>query len=70
MIDFHCHLDLYPEPQVVVRECVLRGIHALAVTTTPSAWQGTSELVSGADRIRVALGLHHKEAQISSASKL
>jgi TatD DNase family protein len=63
MIDFHCHLDLYPEPQVVVRECVLRGIYALAVTTTPSAWQGTSELVSGADRIRVALGLHPELAR-------
>jgi TatD DNase family protein len=58
MIDFHCHLDLYPEPQAVVRECALRGIYALAVTTTPSAWQGTSELVAGANRIRVALGLH------------
>jgi TatD DNase family protein len=58
MIDFHCHLDLYPEPQAVVRECASRGIYALAVTTTPSAWKGTSELVSGADRIRVALGLH------------
>jgi TatD DNase family protein len=63
MIDFHCHLDLYPEPQVVVRECVLRGIYALAVTTTPSAWQGTSELVSGAHRIRVALGLHPELAR-------
>lgn len=63
MIDFHCHLDLYPEPQVVVRECVSRGIYTLAVTTTPSAWQGTSELVSGADRIRVALGLHPELAR-------
>jgi TatD DNase family protein len=42
---------------------VLRGIYALAVTTTPSAWQGTSELVSGADRIRVALGLHPELAR-------
>jgi TatD DNase family protein len=63
MIDFHCHLDLYPEPQVVVGGCVSRGIYALAVTTTPSAWQGTSELVSGANRIRVALGLHPELAR-------
>ncbi len=63
MIDFHCHLDLYPEPQVVVKECASRGIYALAVTTTPSAWHGTSELVSGADRIRVALGLHPELAR-------
>ena len=63
MIDFHCHLDLYPEPQAVVKECALRGVYALAVTTTPSAWQGTSELISGTDRIRVALGLHPELAR-------
>lgn len=58
MIDFHCHLDLYPDPKQVVRECVARGVYVLAVTTTPSAWKGTSALVAGTARIRVALGLH------------
>ena len=58
MIDFHCHLDLYPAPESVVRECVSRGLYVLAVTTTPSAWKGTRALVGDAHRIRVALGLH------------
>jgi TatD DNase family protein len=58
MIDFHCHLDLYPNPKQVVRECVARGVHVLCVTTTPTAWRGTSTLVSDTNRIRVALGLH------------
>jgi TatD DNase family protein len=58
MIDFHCHLDLYPVPADVVHECVARGLYVLAVTTTPSAWKGTSALVGDAHRIRVALGLH------------
>lgn len=56
MIDFHCHLDLFPDPQQVADECESRGIHVLSVTTTPSAWSGTSAL--GGDHIRTALGLH------------
>lgn len=58
MIDFHCHVDLYPDPQAVVVEAQKKGIYILAVTTTPLAWQGTSALVAGAPRIKVALGLH------------
>lgn len=58
MIDFHAHLDLYPDPQAVVRECIARGLYILSVTTTPSAWSGTAALAKGAPRIRTALGLH------------
>lgn len=58
MIDFHCHLDLYPDPRKVVDECVARGLYVLSVTTTPSAWQGTAALATQAPRIRTGLGLH------------
>ncbi|HWL28215.1 MAG TPA: Qat anti-phage system TatD family nuclease QatD [Burkholderiaceae bacterium] len=58
MIDFHCHLDLYPDPHGVTQECVRRGLYILSVTTTPSAWNGTAALASGQQRIRTALGLH------------
>ena len=58
MIDFHCHLDLYPDPQAVVRECISRNLYVLSVTNTPSAWRGTSGLSRDATRIRTALGLH------------
>lgn len=58
MIDFHCHLDLYPDPHGVARICVERGLYLLSVTTTPSAWAGTAALAKGAPRIRTALGLH------------
>lgn len=56
MIDFHCHLDLYPQPDCVAQECAKRGVYVLSVTTTPSAWYRTSEL--GKNRTRTALGLH------------
>ncbi len=58
MIDFHCHLDLYPQPKDVVLECKKREMFVLSVTTTPSAWQGTSALAENANQIRTALGLH------------
>lgn len=58
MIDFHSHLDLYPEPNSVVRECASRGMYVLAVTTTPSAWTGSSKLPIPESKIRTALGLH------------
>lgn len=58
MIDFHCHLDLYADPYGVTRECAERNLYVLSVTTTPSAWAGTSALAQGAARIRTALGLH------------
>ncbi len=58
MIDFHIHLDLYRDPHAVARECRDRGIHILSVTTTPSAWKGTSALAVPGSRIWTALGLH------------
>lgn len=58
MIDFHAHLDLYPDPQLIVREIAERGMYVLSVTTTPSAWEGTSALAAQSSRIRTALGLH------------
>lgn len=63
MIDFHCHLDLYPNPHEVARRCARDGLYVLSVTTTPSAWKQSSELVAGAPRIRLALGLHPELAR-------
>lgn len=58
MIDFHCHIDLYERPAAIVEECERRGLHVLSVTTTPSAWRGTSALAADAKGILTALGLH------------
>lgn len=63
MIDLHCHLDLYPQPAVIVEECARRNMYVLSVTTTPSAWKGTSALAAGNERIRTAIGLHPQLAQ-------
>ena len=58
MIDFHCHLDLYPDPVSTLKQVSASKAYILSVTTTPSAWKGTSRLAEGNPRIRTALGLH------------
>jgi TatD DNase family protein len=58
MIDLHCHLDLYPDPGRAAELCRVSGAYILSVTTTPSAWNGTSKLARGNGRIKTALGLH------------
>src|SRR3546814_8490128 len=46
LIDFHCHLDLYPDPHAVAAEATARGVYILSVTTTPRSEEHTSELQS------------------------
>lgn len=58
MVDLHCHLDLYPDPVAVVNKCKEKQLYVLSVTTTPSAWSGTSRIAKDCPRIRTALGLH------------
>lgn len=66
MIDFHCHLDLYSNPETIVEDSRDCGAYILSVTTTPSAWEGTSALAGNASRIRTALGLHPQLAHLRS----
>lgn len=63
MIDFHVHIDLYPDPYAVAEKCRAQGIDVLSVTTTPSAWMGTSALAIPGSYVRTALGLHPQIAQ-------
>lgn len=58
MIDFHCHLDLYPDAQKLVAQVGEKNQFTLVVTTSPRAWQATSRVFAGHDNIKVALGMH------------
>jgi len=78
MIDFHSHLDLYPNALQLLPEVAKRNIFTLVVTTSPRAWQTTSRVFDSYDNIKVALGMHpeiveHKASEIemlvSSISK-
>lgn len=74
-VDFHCHLDLYPDHAQLIRECDHAGIATLTVTTTPKAWARNNEMAMGARHVRVALGLHpqliaEREAEIDLFARL
>jgi len=58
MIDFHCHLDLYPDALKLLPTVSAHNTFTLVVTTSPRAWQGTSRVFAGYDNIKVAVGLH------------
>jgi len=57
-VDFHCHLDLYPDLQAAIAAAENAGVYTLAVTTTPKAWPRNRDLAKGTRYVRAALGLH------------
>lgn len=58
LVDFHCHLDLYPDHEALIAECDREGVATLTVTTTPKAWPRNREMTERSTHVRVALGLH------------
>lgn len=57
-VDFHCHLDLYPDHGAAIARAEAARIFTLTVTTTPKAWAHNHELTRGTRYVRAALGLH------------
>ena len=58
MIDYHCHLDLYPNPLKIFDEVKSKEIDVLAVTTSPRAYIKTSQYFCDSEKVRVAMGFH------------
>jgi TatD DNase family protein len=63
VIDFHCHLDLYPNALQLLDEVGRRNEFTLAVTTSPRAFVATSRVFAGRPTIHVGLGLHPEVAE-------
>lgn len=57
-VDFHCHLDLYPDHEAAIARAEAARIYTLAVTTTPRAWPRNHQLTRDTHYVRPALGLH------------
>ena len=57
-VDFHAHLDLYPDLAEAIRICEYSKTATLAVTTTPKAFARNKQLANKSSFVRVALGLH------------
>lgn len=57
-VDFHCHLDLYPDHEEAIARAEAARVYTLTVTTTPRAWPRNYELTRRTRYVRAALGLH------------
>jgi TatD DNase family protein len=57
-VDFHCHLDLYPDHEAAIARAEAARVYTVAVTTTPKAWIRNHQLTRGTRYVRAALGLH------------
>lgn len=56
--DFHCHIDLHPDPPSLIASCEKERIAVLAVTTTPKAWSQNKLWTQHSDYVHAAAGLH------------
>lgn len=54
----HCHVDLYPDYGLILKDITDTGSYILSVTTVPSAFEGTRNLTREIKNCRTALGFH------------
>lgn len=58
LVDCHCHLDLFPDPEAAVADCVQNDLYVITMTTTPRAWPRNRDIAARTRWVRPALGLH------------
>jgi len=73
--DFHCHVDLFPDPAVLIADCDRNRIVTLAVTTTPKAWKQNRRWSERSNFVIPAIGLHpeladQRRAEIAQLEQL
>jgi TatD DNase family protein len=69
LIDFHSHLDLYPNAISLLPRVARENVFTLVVSTSPKAWLASSKVFAGYSNIKVALGLHPEIAVAKAAEK-
>jgi TatD DNase family protein len=57
-MDFHCHLDLYPNARDVYAQALERNEFTWLVTTSPRAFEATSRVLGNHDKVLITPGLH------------
>lgn len=58
MLDSHCHLDRFPDPELLASQAAGREVFIVAVTNLPSHFEAGVHHVRLLPRVRLALGLH------------
>ena len=58
MMDFHCHLDLYPNAREVFAQAVEKNAFTWLVTTSPRAFVATSRVLGSHPKVCITPGMH------------
>jgi TatD DNase family protein len=58
LIDTHCHIDQFPSPEDVVRECEKSRLRVVAVTNLPSHFTVATDRLRRHPLVSAALGMH------------
>lgn len=58
MIDTHCHIDLYPNPNEIIEDLIRNNNTILSMTNLPSHFEMGLPHFNSLKKIRVALGMH------------
>lgn len=66
MIDAHCHVDMYKDPNSIARESERLGITTIGMTHLPSHFELGYHHVLQYKRVRLALGMHPLKSQFHS----
>ena len=61
-MDFHCHVDLYPDARSVYSQLQNRMEFVWLVTTSPRAFEATSQVLPATERMLISPGLHPEVA--------
>ncbi|MFP1521263.1 Qat anti-phage system TatD family nuclease QatD [Pseudomonas aeruginosa] len=62
-MDFHCHLDLYPNAREVYVQAIEKNEFTWLVTTSPRAFAATSKVLGRNDKVLITPGLHPEIVQ-------
>ncbi len=63
MLDTHCHIDLYPNPELILDKCDKNEFPILSMTNLPSHFERGFPFFQNRNRVRQALGMHPLFAQ-------
>jgi TatD DNase family protein len=58
LIDTHCHVDQFPSPEGIVKDCEARQIRVIAVTNLPSHFAIAADRLRNNSLVSAALGIH------------
>lgn len=64
ILDCHCHIDLYPNPEDLLKKCIREDFTVISMTNLPSHFQIGYPHFINLKRIRLALGMHPLYAEL------